>query len=256
MTLGDARADIISIGRFTLIAFGITWICWGVRAALATGGAADVTNVVSQVLFFVGGFGPTLAAFAVCPAIRTLGGLRSFLFDGSIRSVGWLVALILGILAVFGLTSAGLNPAISLASVPVVLIAGITVSGGMSEELGWRGILQPEFERRLPYPVATLAVGLIWGLWHLPLWFTPGDSHIGFPFPLFVVQAILLSFWLAGLRRRNGSVMWCCVLHGCVNTIMSLFVLQLGVPLIAGLVLLTAASLVMGLSATKYAKQN
>ena len=239
------------ISRYLGVAFGVTWVCWGLRAALATLGVADVTSV----LFFVGGFGPTIAALATSPETRAPAGLGAFLLGGTRRSAGWLALLAIGVVAVFGLTSAGLNPALPLVAVPGVLLAAVTVSGGLSEEPGWRGLLQPALERRLPYLTATLAVGAIWAVWHLPLWLTPGDSHLGFPFPLFAAQAILLSFWLAGLRRRGGSVLWCCVLHGLVNTVMSLFVLQLGVPLVAGLLALTALSVWMGVSPGRLAQR-
>lgn len=248
VSMGTRHEGDPSVPMLVAVAFGVSWLCWGARAALATIGAVNVTDAAAQALFFVGGFGPTIAALAVRDDIRSWGGLRAFLFGGTVRSAGWFALLVIGAALAFGLTSAGLNPAIPLASVPTVLLAAVTVSGGMSEELGWRGVLQPELERRLPYAAATLATGAIWAVWHLPLWLTPGDSHVGFPFVLFAAQAILLSYWLAGLRRRGGAVLWCCVLHGAVNTLMSVFVLQLGVPLVAGLLAVTALSVWMGVS--------
>ena len=240
------RTSGVAVAPYLAVAFVVTWACWGARAALAALGVCGVASVPAQVLFFVGGFGPTLAALAIRPDLRAPGALCAFLLGGTRRSAGWFTLLALGVVAVFGLTSAGLNPALPPAAVPMVLLAAVTVSGGLSEEPGWRGVFQPALERRLPYLAATLGVGAIWAVWHLPLWLTPGDSYLGFPFPLFAAQAILLSFWLAGLRRRGGSVLWCCVLHGLVNTVMSLFVLQLGAPLVVGLLALTALSVWMG----------
>lgn len=236
----------VSVTRFLAVTFGITWLCWGLRAALALVGVASVTDPVSMALFFVGGFGPTVSALVVRGDARTWDGLVSFLFAGTYRAVGWLLLLVALVALTFGASSAGLNPGLPLSALPAALLAAVTVSGG-NEELGWRGVLQPELERRLPYPVATLVVGATWAVWHLPFWVTPGDSHVGFPFALFATLAVLLSFWLAGLRRRGGSVALCCVLHGVANTLLSLFLIQLNAILVVGLLALTALSLWMGL---------
>lgn len=237
-----ATADA-SVGRFLAVTFGITWLCWGLRAALALAGVASVTDPISLALFFVGGFGPTVSALVVRGDARTWGGFVSFLLAGTRRALGWLLLIVA---LTFGASSAGLNPGLPLPALPGALLAAVTVSGG-NEELGWRGVLQPELERRLPYPVATLVVGSVWAVRHLPFWVTPGDSHAGFPFSLFAPLAVLLSFWLAGLRRRGGSVALCCVLHGVANTLLSLFLIQLNAVLVVGLLALTALSLWMGM---------
>lgn len=234
-----------SVSRFLAASFGITWLSWGLRAALALAGVASVTDPVSLVLFFVGGFGPTMAAFVARSDIRSRDGLASFLFVGTRGSVGWFLLLVGLASLAFGVSSTGLNPALPLPMLPGALLAAVTVSGG-NEELGWRGVLQPELERSLPYPLATLLVGTIWAVWHLPFWLTPGDSHLTFPFPLFAALAVLLSFWLAGLRRKGGSVVLCCVLHGVANTLLSLFVVQLNLELVVGLLAMTVLSLWMG----------
>ena len=235
-----------TVSRFLAMSFGITWLCWGLRAALVLAGVASVTDFVPLALFFVGGFGPTISALVVRDDARTQKGLVSFLLAGTQRAVWWLLLVIALAVLTFGASSAGLNPGLPLYSLPGALLAAMTVSGG-NEELGWRGVLQPELERRLPFPVATLLVGLVWSVWHLPFWVTPGDSHVGFPFPLFAVLAVLLSFWLAGLRHRGGSVVLCCVLHGVTNTLLSLFLIQINVTLVVGLLGMTVLSLWMGL---------
>lgn len=57
-------------------------------------------------------------------------------------------------------------------------VVGMTlVAGPLSEELGWRGYLQPRVRRVLgPLPTA-LVIGVTWSLWHLPLFFLPGTTQ-------------------------------------------------------------------------------
>lgn len=94
--------------------------------------------------------------------------------------------------------SDGLAEGFSPISAMGVFLAALMVSGG-NEELGWRAVLEPELERRIPIFATCLATGAIWDLRHLPLWFTRGAGREATPFPAFVALAVLLSFWLSAL---------------------------------------------------------
>src|SRR5512133_2426125 len=80
----------------------------------------------------------------------------------------------------------------------LVFIAQLT-SGATGEELGWRGYLLTEFQKRHSILVSAMLVGIVWGLWHFPVWFTLGYAgsdlirYIGF----FLVQIISVSVVMA-----------------------------------------------------------
>ena len=133
------------------------------------------------------------------------------------------------------------NAAVPVSAVPMVLLGAVTVYGG-NEELGWRGIMQPDLQSKFSYPVATLMVGCVWAVWHLPLWLIEGNSHQGTSFVAFAILAILLSFWLAAIRTRGGSVLHCMILHGVSNTILSAFVVKTNWILILGCTIMTAVA--------------
>jgi membrane protease YdiL (CAAX protease family) len=120
-----------------------------------------------------------------------------------------------------------------------------------NEELGWRGVMQPVLQKKLPYPIATLIVGVVWSIWHIPLWFIEGNSHQGSSFIVFALLAILLSFWLSAIINSHGSIFWCMILHGATNTLLSIFVIKMNWVLIIGLVLLTTLSLIISLMRLK-----
>ena len=44
---------------------------------------------------------------------------------------------------------------------------------GIAEETGWRGLLQPELDKRMPYPFSVLLTAVIWFVWHFPVFLTP-----------------------------------------------------------------------------------
>jgi len=51
------------------------------------------------------------------------------------------------------------------------------ISGPISEELGWRGIVLESFQRKWSPLRSTLTLAVIWGIWHLPLFFLNGTTH-------------------------------------------------------------------------------
>ncbi len=90
------------------------------------------------------------------------------------------------------------------------------------EELGWRGIAQPEMERSLSRPVAAVLVGLIWALWHLLLFVLPGVAQYGTNFPVFAVGVVGNAMMLAWLYGRTESILLCIVFHATLNVVATL----------------------------------
>jgi len=60
------------------------------------------------------------------------------------------------------------------------------VGGGM-EETGWRGMLQPALEEKMNFILATLITGVIWGVWHLPLFLISKTTQYQMSFPSFLL---------------------------------------------------------------------
>ncbi|MCK4899830.1 MAG: CPBP family intramembrane metalloprotease, partial [Anaerolineales bacterium] len=50
------------------------------------------------------------------------------------------------------------------------------LDAGLGEELGWRGFLLPRLQARHNALVSSFIVGIVWGLWHLPLFMLEGMS--------------------------------------------------------------------------------
>lgn len=79
------------------------------------------------------------------------------------------------------------------------------ITGAMGEELGWRGFALPWLQSRFNAFRASVILGAVWGLWHLPLWFT-GMGWEEANFWLFawvgIVVTIILT-WLCNNTRGN-----------------------------------------------------
>jgi len=77
--------------------------------------------------------------------------------------------------------------------------------GGGQEEFGWRGYALPVLESKYGIWFANTLLGIIWGLWHLPLWFITGTSQNYMNFGGFVMMTIGSSFILSWIRKIAGN---------------------------------------------------
>lgn len=135
-----------------------------------------------------------------------------------------LFPLVIAINVLLGFTT--LN--ISVAEFVPLLLTGVAMQFlprliyALSEEWGWRGFLDPKLEQLgLADTQRHLLMGILWGLWHLPLILGTDYTTVPLPIflPLFLVGTILLAFMFGQLRKMTRSVWPAVLLHGMANTV-------------------------------------
>jgi uncharacterized protein len=186
---------------YVLLAYLLSWPLWVL---------AYVTGSFALVVF--GGFGPAGAAAVMLrltgqPLQPWLRGLLAW----RVRPLFSAYALALPA-AIYGLVNLALQVlgtdvdwSLLPGRVPGYLLTlGLTATlfGGL-EEPGWRGYALPRLQDRHTPFVATMLLGLAWGVWHVPLY-----GPAGFVVPL------VLAFFYTWLFNRTGSVLLCVLLHG------------------------------------------
>jgi len=92
------------------------------------------------------------------------------------------------------------------------------------EELGWRGYLEPRLAALGVRGLRRhLAVGALWGVWHVPYILAMGDDYTTVPLavqiPLFLVAVLAMAVVLGVMRARTGSVWPAVVEHGIANAV-------------------------------------
>ena len=106
-----------------------------------------------------------------------------------------------------------------VALVPALL--GQMVTTGLAEEPGWRDFALPRAQRRFGPVRAALLVGLVWGVWHLPLHLTVWGEWPDVPWfrPLeFIVFCIVFNIVMTWVFNRTGqSLPLAMLLHVSVN---------------------------------------
>lgn len=209
--------------RFPLViffglAYALSWLVWGVNIAHADG----LTPLhLPALLAFVG-----LAAAAYGAAALSDG--RAALLDLLGRLVRWrahpfwyAVALLLALAAVAlhlllnGEHNLGLD--LSAGAALLSLLTNFPLMW-LTEETAWRGFAMPRILRSQSALVASLELGLLWGLWHIPLFFTPGSFQSRLPFVGFILSAIattVLATWI--FNHTHGSVLIAALFHAAVD---------------------------------------
>jgi len=210
---------------FFAVAFAWSWTCWLLVPAIKAQSA-----LAAGVLSCLGGFGPGVAAVAVVGYGGGRAALRAWLGGCLQWRIGWrwfALAFFLP-LALLGLAAAmhvalggtlGSSPVaghLPLAAANLVLI--LLLGGPLGEEFGWRGYALPALQTRHGWRVSSLILGAVWGLWHLPLFFTSDTLQGRIPLLPFLLSTVALSVVFAWLfNRSRGSVLPALVLHTAVN---------------------------------------
>jgi membrane protease YdiL (CAAX protease family) len=149
-----------------------------------------------------------------------------------IPAVGWIAARIIG--------ASPLKEANTTAEF-LLLMFYILTTGPLCEELGWRGFALPRLLNRFSPFTASLILGVIWGVWHLPSFFVGGMEQNAMSIPLFLFNALFLSIFVTWVfLHTGGSVLIAVLIHFSVNfcaTIIGVTLPTLGIMLLAGSIL-------------------
>lgn len=134
------------------------------------------------------------------------------------------------------------------------LLAGITINAiaGFGEELGWRGFLLREFSY-MGFWRSSAAIGLIWGIWHVPL-ILQGHNYPEHPLEgvfMMIIFCLLLSPIFSYIRLKAKSVIAAAIIHGSLNATAGLAImivkggndLIIGVTGLAGFIVLLIVNL-------------
>jgi len=99
--------------------------------------------------------------------------------------------------------------------VPLAIAVSLPFQAG--EEVGWRGFALPRLAAKFGMAPASLLLGGIWALWHLPQFYIAGADTYHHSFIVWSLQVIAMSVALAWLYARTGSLLLVMLLHSAVN---------------------------------------
>lgn len=132
----------------------------------------------------------------------------------------------------------GTTPTFPWADQPIVLFIAF----------GWRGYLLDPLQERLTALGGGLAVGLVWAVWHLPLFYIPSETiYYQNLFLGFAVSITLLSVLMTWVyNSTNGSLLPALLMHTSWNWAQGMFPILDSHPASLAMVgLLVAATIVV-----------
>lgn len=207
---------------FLAIAFGLAWGLMGLYFAFPE----QLESIFGPVgyanpLFVISVYAPAIAGLALTLrhyGIRGLGSFLRRLTFWRMPLVGW-AFLVLGIPAVF-YAGAAINGTLTGPEALATLLPSLALMLvlGPMEEFGWRGVALPLLQRKYTPFVASLVLGVIWAVWHLPAFFLGGTPQSGWSFGSFFLGVMAITMILTAMFNASaGSLLIAALYHFQMN---------------------------------------
>lgn len=223
------------IAAFFGFAYLYSWMFWA-PAALGYDGPAG------QAAIFVGVWGPAAAGLTVTWLLgRSIRDWIHNMFHWRVQRRWYVFALlfpaavIVVVSAMFVALGEDLDRSLlgERLAVYVPMLVFLTLLGGGNEEWGWRGFALPELLERHRPVAATLILGSLWALWHLPLLAAQDDLSHGLGgaeltvvLAATVINIIGLAFFYTYLYLNTRSTLLAVLFHGSFNAANGTLVLR------------------------------
>jgi hypothetical protein len=216
----------MTVAAFFVLTFAVSWACFFGSAAVAPPGSSPASGIAGSI-YLIGVFSPAIVAAALTVRGAGSSGLAG-LAKAAIRapsSARW-YCFALGYMAVVKLAAAVVHRVLLGAWPPfsdtpwylMALAIPFSTPVQIGEELGWRGYALPRLATRVGLGPASVVLGVIWGVWHLPFFLIAGVDKTGQSLPVYVLGTTAMSVAMAWLFwRTGGSLLMTMLMHAAIN---------------------------------------
>ena len=212
--------------QYIALTFGFSWSMWGLQYL----GQENILPEWFQIFGMLGLFGPFIA-FMILIKFDKKSYKETFknLFT---KAPLWTIffvlvsPMILSFIAylVYLGTNTGANEPLGVTLISLIPIAlMILFVGGPVEEFGWRGYLLPKLREKQGFIVTVLILGLIHGLWHIPLHYLNGTVQEALPIYEFVIVTVAITASYVFVFEYTKSLIPMIALHWFANLSSAIF---------------------------------
>jgi uncharacterized protein len=211
------------LASFFVLTYAVSWILW-IPLVVAGGGTPAGPGFVVALL---GSLVPSAVAIVLIAMLHGKAGVRKLLRRLLMWRVGagwWVAVVLLSTLALgavwFSVLLGADAPelAVTIPGVVFLLVFSIFPGSAGGEEIGWRGFALPHLQRARSALAASVVLGLVWGVWHLPLYLLGTDNRPLHLFPAWVLLTVAMSIILTWMYNGTGGSLLIVVLfHATAN---------------------------------------
>ena len=205
---------------FFLVTYLLSWLIWIPLDLSHFGiGPFHIAEGLSSIVRLLGVLMPATAALILTGRRAGREGIRTLLGRLALWRVGWnwwgaavLVQPVLLVLAGLVYNWIWGNPSITIQALgaPAAFVINIIflAIATLGEEIGWRGVALPGLQFRQSAFKASLTLGLLWAVWHIPFWLLLdtfdqfGWSYLALNF-IFVLPLTFYMTWFFNHSRSS-----------------------------------------------------
>lgn len=212
-----------AIKKYLIICFCITYLSWGSIALYSRIKNINFNeNTWMLVLYFIGVISPAISAVFIEKTYekKTNKEVIKGIFRLPVHKSDWLIGLaavcVLQLLPYFVWGGEIMSSFANL----FFLVPMFLIIGGM-EEIGWRGFwLERELQINNKNRIwVVLKIGMVWQLWHLPLFVMLGTyQQLRTNLLAHTLSTLAVAFFLGGLYIKGKSTFLCMVVHSLINS--------------------------------------
>ena len=222
-------------------------------------------NPADPVFFVLCAILAALSAFVISSVLARRTGVRDLMSSFAswrvspvwyvIALAAWPLLLIASSLLDFLLSGQPVSPyaaglmTIEPLSVVILFCTIFFLGGPLQEEPGWRGFALPRLQVLYNPIVASIILGFLWQLWHIPLYFTgfyPFDTWAIASRFIWFLPGVIVYTWL--YNRSGGNLLIAVLFHASIDAFPQILPAQTsGAAFVFDLLLLVLAVIVIGM---------
>ncbi len=239
----------IYLRTFFLLTFTLSWMIWIPMAASGLEINLSGGKVSTLIFLMIGAFSPSIIGILMTYRTSDKAGRLDFwrrVIDFRRISFGWYGIILLLFPVIMGLTFfiesmlggdiPPLESVLQTLNQPyalLVFLITMLIGGPLAEELGWRGFALDHMQKKWSPLGASLLLGSLHAVWHLPLFFMAGTSQgsmgVGTSlFWLWVIQVVagaIVFTW--AYNNNHRSILSAVLIHFMSNATFTI-IAQLG----------------------------